>query len=125
MLRVLTLVLYMIVKFWEKTDMAKDGKYLNVFKYIYMMELHSQWKWCFILFLLIDWFLKIVFIWETGLSRKKGRERVRVCDECRAWLEAQTHEPEIMTWAKSKSWMLNRLSHPGAPQNDVLDVFIF
>ena len=30
---------------------------------------------------------------------------------------AWSHHPEIMTWAKMKSQMLNQLSHPGAPQN--------
>ena len=28
---------------------------------------------------------------------------------------AGTQDPEIKTWAKIKSWMPNRLSHPGAP----------
>ena len=29
-------------------------------------------------------------------------------------LEPTNHE--IMTWAETKSWMLNQLSHPGAPE---------
>ena len=28
-----------------------------------------------------------------------------------------THEPEIMTWAKTKSQTLNQLSFPGIPQS--------
>ena len=28
---------------------------------------------------------------------------------------AQSHDPEIMPWAKINSQMLNQLSHPGAP----------
>ena len=30
-------------------------------------------------------------------------------------LNPQTPGHEIMTWAENKSWMLNRLSHPGVP----------
>ena len=26
-----------------------------------------------------------------------------------------SHYPEVMTWAEIKSWLLNLLSHPGAP----------
>ena len=29
--------------------------------------------------------------------------------------ELGSHDPEIMTWAKTKSWTLNWLSQPGAP----------
>ena len=29
-------------------------------------------------------------------------------------------QPELMTWAETKSWTLNPLSHPGAPQADKL-----
>lgn len=29
---------------------------------------------------------------------------------------SQSYDPEIMTWAKIKSWMLNWLSHSGTPQ---------
>ena len=34
--------------------------------------------------------------------------------ELRARRGAQSHNPEIKTWARTKGWMLNRLSHPGA-----------
>ena len=26
---------------------------------------------------------------------------------------------EVMTWAENKSWMLNQLSHPGAPKEKI------
>ena len=29
---------------------------------------------------------------------------------------AQSHDPEIMTCAEIKSWMLNQLSHPGTQE---------
>ena len=34
-----------------------------------------------------------------------------------AWspVGAQSHNHKIMTWAETKSWMLNQPSHPGAP----------
>ena len=28
---------------------------------------------------------------------------------------------EIMTWAEARSWTYNQLSHPGTPQNTVLN----
>ena len=38
-------------------------------------------------------------------GRGRGRERIsnRPHDECGAWYGAQSHDPEIMTWAKVKS----------------------
>ena len=48
-------------------------------------------------------------------GRERGRERTssRLLTECRAWHGAGSQDPEIMTWAKSRSQMLNSLSHPG------------
>ena len=71
-------------------------------------------------------FFKIyLFIWE------RERERERAWAGAGAEIEgefqaesllsmepdtgARSHNPEIMTWAETKSWMLNRLSHPGIP----------
>ena len=34
---------------------------------------------------------------------------------CGAWHEAQSHDPDIVTWANSKSQTLNWLTHPGTP----------
>lgn len=36
--------------------------------------------------------------------------------EHRAWWGAQSHDHEIMTWAKNKCQMLNQWSHPATPQ---------
>ena len=45
-------------------------------------------------------------------GRGGGRGRSRLPTGRGAWSGAH----EIMTWAQIKSWMLNRLSHPGAPE---------
>ena len=58
-----------------------------------------------------------------GRGRERGRERspVRlhtVSPEPNMALDLTNHE--IMTWAETKNWMLNRLSHPGVPWYDFL-----
>ena len=40
-----------------------------------------------------------------------------------AWFGAWSHDPEIMTWAKIKSWTFSWLSHPGAPYHFNYNVF--
>ena len=49
--------------------------------------------------------------WEGG---EKGKGQVQH--------RAQSHDPEIMTWMKIKSWRLNQLSHL-APPNQALFTF--
>ena len=74
-------------------------------------------------FLTISPFLKeIAFIYETENVHAWGEggeeeERIssRLQAELGAWQGAQSHYPEIMTWAETKSQSLNVLSHPGAP----------
>ena len=39
---------------------------------------------------------------------------------CGAQHGAQTHNCEIKTWAKIKSWMLKPLSHPGTPHLEII-----
>jgi len=69
------------------------------------------------LFLKLVWFFKNFFkrfhlLWGRG----KGKEREKIS----SWLpaehgtlrRAQSHHPEIIIWAKIKSWMFNRLSYP-------------
>ena len=58
------------------------------------------------------------FLWERerewAEEKERKRERESQADspaEYRAWLRAQSYDPEIMTWAKSKIQMLIRLSH--------------
>ena len=64
-------------------------------------------------------FLKFIYIWKGGgRGSGRGRERIpgrlsTVSMELDVGLELTNHE--IMTWAEIKSWMLNQLSHPGAP----------
>jgi len=51
---------------------------------------------------------------EWGKGAEGEREySSRLPTECRAWCGAQSHNPEILPWAKIKT--LNQLSHPGAP----------
>ena len=95
------------------------------------------WKVCgrlalFLLYLFVIYlFLKILFIceknaWmEGGVGGGKGRKRIssKLHSEHRAWWgeSSSVSQPEIMTWAEIKSWVLNLLmSHP-----DVLYYFSF
>ena len=76
----------------------------------------------FLVFFLFSFFKKDLFTYLRGRERERFRgaveegERIssRLPTECGAWHGAWSHDPEIMTWAEIKSWMLNRLSHPGA-----------
>ena len=70
--------------------------------------------------------------WEKEKERERERERDWVGEGLRererlripsrlyalrgAWLRAVSHDPEVMTWAKIKSWTLSQLSHPGNPR---------
>jgi len=57
-----------------------------------------------------------------GGKRQRGREGIasRLPAERRARRGAPSHDPEITTWAETKSRTLNRLSHPGAPAHFLL-----
>jgi len=70
--------------------------------------------------LLIKDFIFYFIIFLVGRGRGRRRERIlsRLHVQHRAWRGARSHDPEIMTWAKIKSQMLNRLSHPGTPLKD-------
>ena len=59
------------------------------------------------------------FIKEKEYERKQGqRENLssRLCTECGAQWGSLSQDPEIMTWAKIQSWLLNQRSQPGAPK---------
>ena len=67
-------------------------------------------------------FLSLFILRERDRERKgqreRGGERIpsrlhTVSTEPKAGLELMNHE--IMTWAEIQSWLLNWLSHPGAP----------
>ena len=51
---------------------------------------------------------------QGEVQRAREKERSRFHTEHRTSLWAWLHNPEIMTWAEIKSWMLNWLRHPGA-----------
>ena len=52
------------------------------------------------------------FLWETRCSVLSIHFLIK---RFHAGCGAQTHNPEIKTWAEMKRWMFNWLSHPGAP----------
>ena len=54
----------------------------------------------------------------VGEEPKAEGKRIsrRLPAEHRAWNRAQSHDPEIMTWAEIKSWMLNWQSHPNSSE---------
>ena len=70
-------------------------------------------------------YLVYLFILRYSTNRaERERERERETERIPSRLRAISTEPkaeleltnhEIVTSAKIKSWMLNRLSHPGAP----------
>lgn len=53
---------------------------------------------------------------RVGEGKRGERIFSRLLAELRDWCWAWSHDSEMMTWPKSKSWVLNRLSHPGAPR---------
>ena len=66
-------------------------------------------------------FFKYLFIWEgRGRERQKDRESqagsTAASTETDAGLKPWSLVSEIMTWAKSKSWRVNWLNHPGTPR---------
>ena len=80
------------------------------------------------LYLYTTWFiyfLKDVFILERE-SRGRGNGEGESLQQSLCWvwarLVAQSQDPEIMTWAETKSQRLSWLSHPGAP---ILTWFVF
>lgn len=54
---------------------------------------------------------------EQRSRERRGRERIssRLHTKCRAGYGVWSYDPEIMTWAQIKSWMLTGLSHTDAP----------
>ena len=57
---------------------------------------------------------------DRGGERKGERASERAWAQCGARHGAQSHNPGTMTRDKIKSWTLNHLSPPGAPQKPVL-----
>ena len=65
------------------------------------------------IFILLDFTL---FTWERESGAEgEGEVQARPHTEHGAQWEAPSHDPETMTWTKTKSQMFNLLSHPGAP----------
>ena len=70
------------------------------------------------------WVFKKIFIYlrETGRGgRQEDNPQADSPIELRARHRSWTQDPEIPTWAKTKSQILNQLSHPVAPK--ILRVF--
>lgn len=53
-------------------------------------------------------------------GRAEEEERSRLPAEWEAGSGAKSQDPEFMTRAEIRSWMLGGLSHPGAPENKIL-----
>ena len=64
---------------------------------------------------------------EGGRGRERGRQNPKQAPpcQCRAWGGAPSHKCEIMTWAETKGWTLNRLSHPDATNFMSFDYWIY
>ena len=92
-----------------------------------MQRLSFYWKrgrnqlYYFFIFIFI--FLVYLFL-EREKAGERQRERERKGERIPSRLHTTSAEPnmkleltnhKIMTWAKTKSWTLNQLSHPGAP----------
>ena len=62
---------------------------------------------------------------ESKCVGEADRERIssRLPTECRAQHGARSHDPEITTWAKTKSQTLNQLRYPGGPEMVISYVF--
>ena len=74
-------------------------------------------------FFLKIYFKACMYLWAGGRGSGRWGERVssRLQAECGAWLGAQSHDPENMTWAKTESQMLKRLIHPGSSLGEILE----
>ena len=53
--------------------------------------------------------------WDGGTEEEGETVLSRLRIEHETGCGAQSHDPEIMTWAETKSQMLNQLCHPGTP----------
>ena len=67
--------------------------------------------------------------WERDNTsrRGRGRERIssRLCTEHWAWCRAWSRNPQITTWAETKSQWLNQPQQPGVPGYECMFKIIF
>jgi len=62
--------------------------------------------------------------WDGGGGCRRGKQSLKQTPHpAQSQPGAQSHNPENMTRAEIKSWMLNRLNHPGTPEIQVLESF--
>lgn len=54
---------------------------------------------------------------EQGEGQREREYQADSALSVGAWNRGWSQDPEIITWAKLKRWMLNWLSNPGAPKN--------
>ena len=84
----------------------------------------------FLLFIFLINFILFIYFWERPRQHEQGRDRQREGDrEPQAGPMVSAQSPtqgsnsqnrEITTWDETKSWTLNRLSHPRAPKIGLL-----
>ena len=81
----------------------------SVLKYVKIVENHGFYLFILKIYLIIWW----------GVAGERERERIssRLSAECGANLMSWSRDPEIMTWAETKSQTPNQLYHPGTPLN--------
>lgn len=81
---------------------------------LYILSL-LQWL---LSFLKIDLISPFIYLFERrrtgGVQRKKGIETLKKTVHSGAQHRAPSHEPEITTQDRTKSWTLEQLSHPHA-----------
>ena len=82
---------------------------------------HLSEKYDFLIFWLKASCFVFLRVCESMRAGVGGAEGQRILSKLHtqhiAWQGAQSHDPEIMTWAKIKSQSFNRLSQPGTPQS--------
>ena len=72
----------------------------------------GKWQWT-----LSYYYNFFLFLRESMCtSGERGGGRETVLGRLHAQRKAQFHDPDIMTWAKIKSWVLNWLTHLGPGQ---------
>ena len=82
-------------------------------------------KRCYLFIYLFIYLFTHLFEREYASWEEGQRERKRISNglqvECAAQLRVWSHNPEIMTWAKTKIRSLNQLCHPLAPLQMIIN----
>ena len=79
----------------------------------------SFFKKDFICLFILERMRERAWVWGAAKREKEGGRKNLKQPLHWAWAHhwARSHDPEIMTLAETKNWMLNQLCHPAAPEN--------